>query len=196
MPTCATCGSTEPQGKRFCGECGRGSRPRAAEPGRERKVVTVLFCDLVAFTAASDGADPEEIQARLSPYHAGCRQVIERFGGTVEKFIGDAVMAAFGAPTVHEDDPERAVRAGLALLTAVEELNAERGLGLSVRIGIATGEAVVVLGAQPIPGRGDARGRRGEHRGSAAGARHRWVGVLVGQETYVATRASIRVRVP
>jgi class 3 adenylate cyclase len=76
----------------------------------------VLFCDLVGFTAASDGADPEEVQAALSPYHARARTEIERFGGTVEKFIGDAVMAAFGAPVVHEDDPERAVRAGLALL--------------------------------------------------------------------------------
>ncbi|MEJ7706152.1 MAG: adenylate/guanylate cyclase domain-containing protein [Nocardioidaceae bacterium] len=122
--------------------------------GRERKTVSVLFCDLVGFTAASDGADPEEVQAALSPYHARARVEIERFGGTVEKFIGDAVMAAFGAPVVHEDDPERAVRAGLALLEAVQDLNAAHNLDLAVRVGVATGEAVVSTGARPERGEG------------------------------------------
>jgi class 3 adenylate cyclase/tetratricopeptide (TPR) repeat protein len=122
--------------------------------GRERKTVSVLFCDLVGFTAASDGADPEDVQARLSPYYARARTVVERFGGTVEKFIGDAVMAAFGAPVVHEDDPERAVRAGLALLAAVADLNAELGMDLAVRVGVATGQAVVSTGARPERGEG------------------------------------------
>ena len=89
----------------------------------ERKVVTVLFCDLVGFTAASEAADPEDVRARIRPYHARLRQEIERYGGTVEKFIGDAVMAVFGAPIAHEDDAERAVRAGLRILEAIEELN-------------------------------------------------------------------------
>jgi class 3 adenylate cyclase len=150
----------------------------------------VLFCDLVGFTAASDGADPEEIQARLSPYHARARLEIERFGGTVEKFIGDAVMAAFGAPIVHEDDPERAVRAGLALLDAVDELNADQHLGLSVRIGVATGEAVVSTGARPERGEGMLAGdvvNTAARLQTAAPVG----GVLVGRTTEAATRAHI-----
>ena len=85
----------------------------------ERKVVSVLFCDLVGFTPDSETADPEDVRARLRPYFARMRQEIERFGGTVEKFIGDAVMAVFGAPVAHEDDAERAVRAGSAILEAM-----------------------------------------------------------------------------
>jgi class 3 adenylate cyclase/tetratricopeptide (TPR) repeat protein len=121
----------------------------------ERKVVTVLFCDLVDFTATSDAADPEDVRARLRPYHQRVRQEIERYGGTVEKFIGDAVMAVYGAPTVHEDDPERAIRSALRVLEAIEELNqADHALSLQVRIGIATGEAVVSLAARPDQGEG------------------------------------------
>ena len=117
--------------------------------------MTVLFCDLVGFTAASEAADPEDVRARIRPYHARLRQEIDRYGGTVEKFIGDAVMAVFGAPTAHEDDAERAVRAGLRVLEAIEELNdADPTLLLQVRIGIDTGEAVVSLGARPEQGRG------------------------------------------
>jgi class 3 adenylate cyclase len=121
----------------------------------ERKVVTVLFCDLVGFTAASDAADPEDVRARLLPYHERLRLELERHGGTVEKFIGDAVMAVFGAPVAHEDDAERAVRAGLRIVEAIAELNAEdAALSLQVRVGINTGEAVVALGARPELGQG------------------------------------------
>ncbi len=121
----------------------------------ERKVVTVLFCDLVGFTAASDAADPEDVRARIRPYHARLRQEIERYGGTVEKFIGDAVMAVFGAPIAHEDDAERAIRAGLRILEAIDDLNDhDATLDLQVRIGINTGEAVVALGARPEEGEG------------------------------------------
>ncbi len=130
---------------------------QAAAPAtsEERKVVTVLFCDLVGFTAASEHADPEEVRARLRPYHQLLRTVIERYGGTVEKFIGDAVMAVFGAPVVHEDDAERAVRSGLEILEEIEELNEHTAdLNLSVRIGVNTGEAVVTLGARPELGEG------------------------------------------
>jgi class 3 adenylate cyclase len=117
--------------------------------------VTVLFCDLVGFTAASEAADPEDVRARIRPYHARLRQEIERYGGTVEKFIGDAVMAVFGAPTAHEDDAERAVRAGLRILEAIAELNdQDPTLALQVRVGIDTGEAVVALGARPEEGEG------------------------------------------
>ena len=121
----------------------------------ERKIVTVLFCDLVGFTARSDQQDPEDVQARLRPYHARLRYDIERYGGTMEKFVGDAVMAVFGAPTTHEDDAERAVRAGLTILDSVAELNeADPGLALQVRIGINSGEAVVSLGARTQLGEG------------------------------------------
>ena len=117
--------------------------------------MTVLFCDLVGFTAASEAADPEDVRSRIRPYHARLRQEIEGYGGTVEKFIGDAVMAVFGAPIAHEDDAERAVRAGLRILEAIDELNeADPALSLQVRIGINTGEAVVALGARPEEGEG------------------------------------------
>ena len=117
--------------------------------------MSVLFCDLVGFTAASEAADPEDVRARLRPYHARLRSDIEAYGGTVEKFVGDAVMAVFGAPVAHEDDAERAVRAALTILEAIAELNeADPVLSLRVRIGINTGEAVVALGAKPEEGEG------------------------------------------
>jgi class 3 adenylate cyclase/tetratricopeptide (TPR) repeat protein len=117
--------------------------------------VTVLFCDLVGFTAASEVADPEDVRSRIRTYHAGLRRELEGYGGTVEKFIGDAVMAVFGAPTAHEDDAERAVRAGLRILEAIGELNeADPALSLQVRIGISTGEAVVALDTRPEQGEG------------------------------------------
>jgi class 3 adenylate cyclase/tetratricopeptide (TPR) repeat protein len=112
----------------------------------ERKVVSVLFCDLVGFTAASESADPEDVRRWLAPYHSTLRQTVERYGGTVEKFAGDAVLAVFGAPRSREDDAERAVRAGLAILDAVRALP---GGPLEVRIGIETGEALVQLTARP-----------------------------------------------
>src|SRR5712692_10433192 len=138
----------------FCPFCTAPLTEQSSVAGlEERKVVTVLFCDLVGFTARSDQADPEDVRARIRPYHARLRLEIERFGGTVEKFIGDAVMAVFGAPLAHEDDAERAVRAGLRIIEAIEELNAsDPGLELSVRVGINTGEAVVALGARPEHG--------------------------------------------
>jgi class 3 adenylate cyclase/tetratricopeptide (TPR) repeat protein len=151
---CANCGQENPEGNRFCGRCGAPLGEPGARPGsEERKVVSVLFCDLVGFTAASERADPEDVRATLRTYHDRVRREIERRGGTVEKFIGDAVMAVFGAPTAHEDDAERAVRTGLRILEAIAELNEDRPeLGLSVRIGVNTGEAVVTLGAKPDMG--------------------------------------------
>jgi class 3 adenylate cyclase/tetratricopeptide (TPR) repeat protein len=160
MAICPSCGRENPDGFAFCGFCGTPlSAPAARTGAKERKVVTVLFCDLVGFTADSERADPEEVQARLAPYHAQTQRRIEAFGGTVEKFIGDAVMAVFGAPTAHEDDPERAVRAGLAVLEAIAELNAtDESLALSVRVGVNTGEAVVSLDAQPELGEASVAG--------------------------------------
>ncbi len=97
MTVCPACGFANGEGVRFCGGCGARLPESGVVGGQERKVVSVLFCDLVGFTASADGADPEDVQAALSPYHARARLEIERFGGTVEKFIGDAVMALFGA---------------------------------------------------------------------------------------------------
>jgi class 3 adenylate cyclase/tetratricopeptide (TPR) repeat protein len=144
---CATCGQTNPDIARFCLACGsevEASRPAAAE---ERRLVSVLFVDLVAFTSQSERADPEDVRAKLVPYYALLRREIERFGGTVEKFIGDAVMAVFGAPMAHEDDAERAVRAALRILDALEERRDEKDGALEVRAAVNTGEVLVALGA-------------------------------------------------
>ena len=110
----------------------------ASTPRRERKVVTVVFCDLVGFTQRAETLDPEDVDAFLGPYHERVRSELERYGGTVEKFIGDAVMALFGAPVAHEDDPERAVRAALAIRDwALEHEDVQ------VRIAVTTGEALI-----------------------------------------------------
>jgi class 3 adenylate cyclase/tetratricopeptide (TPR) repeat protein len=150
---CPSCGQQTPKGFPRCANCGALLDAATAPAREERKVVTVLFCDLVGSTARAEGADPEDVRALLSNYHERVRSELERFGGTVEKFIGDAVMALFGAPTAHEDDPERAVRAALA----IREWAAEDG-DLQVRIGITTGEALVALGARPETGEGMASG--------------------------------------
>jgi len=146
----------------------------------ERKTVSVLFCDLVGFTAASESADPEDVRRWLAPYQQVLKSTVESFGGTVEKFAGDAILAVFGAPRAHEDDPERAVRAGLAILDALETLD------LRVRIGINTGEVLVSLGARPEAGEafvtGNAVNTAARLQSSAP------VGtVVVGDSTYRAT---------
>ena len=151
---CPGCGTENVATARFCNGCA-APLAVAASPSEERKIVSVLFCDLVGFTADSEGADPEDVRARIRPYHAALRLELERYGGTVEKFIGDAVMAVFGAPVAHEDDPERAVRAGLRSIEAIAELNErEPELELQVRVGINTGPAVVALQARPELGEG------------------------------------------
>ena len=185
---CPACGYDNPDRAKFCLECGNPmtsvSLHAAAE---ERKVVTVLFCDLVGFTAASDAADPEEVRARIRPYHQLLKTEIEGYGGTVEKFIGDAVMAVFGAPTAHEDDAERAIRAGLRILEAIVELDeADSTLALQVRIGINTGEAVVTLGAKPAEGEGIVTGDVVNTASRLQGVAPVG-GIAVGEQTYLAT---------
>src|SRR4030095_14556417 len=158
MPVCERCGEENPERARFCLAC---AAPLAVPVARreERKRVSVLFCDLVGFTSRSERLDIEGVRAVLSPYYARLRADLEGYSGTVEKFIGDAVMALFGAPTAHEDDPERAVRAALAIRDAIAELNqAEPSLDLHVRVGVTTGEALVVLDARPVEGEGMASG--------------------------------------
>ncbi len=136
---CPHCSADLPQGDfAFCPSCGGSLEVSQAE---ERRFVTVLFVDLVGFTATSDEADPEDVRARLIPYHERVRHEIEAYGGTVEKLIGDGVMAVFGVPVAHEDDPERAVRVALRIQEGVDELNEQvDNLDLSVRIGVNSGE--------------------------------------------------------
>jgi len=154
----------------------RGERQR-----RERKVVTVVFCDLVGFTSRAEAMDPEDVEALLTPYHDRVRTELERRGGTVEKFIGDAVMALFGAPTAHEDDPERAVRAALAIRDfAVEE-------ELELRVGITTGEALIRLDARTDAGEGMASGDVVNTAARLQGAAP-VNGIVVDETTHRATR--------
>src|SRR3954465_7617386 len=180
MQLCQSCGRENPDEAKFCGSCGA---PLSTEPSRhERKVVTVLFCDLVGFTNRAEAMDPEDVRALLSPYHSRLRSELERFGGTVEKFIGDAVVAVFGAPTAHEDDPERAIRAALA----IRDWAREEG-DVEVRIAVTTGEALVLLGARPGEGERMAAGdvvNTAARLQSAAPVN----GILVGESTYRATR--------
>ena len=151
---------------------------------RERKVVTVVFCDLVGFTSRAESLDPEDVEAILRPYHERVRAELERHGGTVEKFIGDAVMALFGAPTAHEDDPERAVRAALA----IREF-ARRRRARAARRDHDRGSARA--SRRPARSRrGDGLGRRRQH--CCPPAKCRPVnGILVDETTYRATRAAV-----
>jgi len=153
---CASCGGENPPGKRFCGDCGAAleaasaAAPVAAREGpvSERRLVTVLFADLVGFTPLSESRDAEEVRELLSRYFDSARRLIELYGGTVEKFIGDAVMAVWGTPVATEDDAERAVRAGLDLIAAVSALGDDVGaVDLRARVGVLTGEAAVTIGA-------------------------------------------------
>ncbi|MGO9882091.1 MAG: adenylate/guanylate cyclase domain-containing protein, partial [Solirubrobacteraceae bacterium] len=159
--SCAACGAANEPGDRFCGECGVAldAQPPGAVNGptatapvtavSERRLVSVLFADLVGFTTLSEHRDPEEVRDLLSQYFDRCRALISRYGGTVEKFIGDAVMAVWGTPVAREDDAERAVRAALALTSAVALLGDEVGMPeLRIRAGVLTGNAAVELGAE------------------------------------------------
>ena len=163
---CPSCGAPVIAGHRFCRACGTAlaevtparsaavpAAPAAVpgpgrDPAAERRVCSVLFCDMVGFTPLSEARDPEAVRELLSEYFAVARTVIGRYGGAVEKFIGDAVMAVWGTPAATEGDAERAVRAALDLVSAVAELGAGAGLpGLAVRTGVVTGEVAVTLGA-------------------------------------------------
>jgi class 3 adenylate cyclase len=166
--------------------CGTALVPAAAPAREERKVVTILFTDLVGSTARAEGLDPEDVRAALSSYYSQLRAELERHGGTVEKFIGDAVMAVFGAPVAHEDDAERAVRAALAIRDSIGE-------ELQIRTAVNTGEALVALGAKPGEGdamvAGDVVNTAARLQGAAPVN-----GILVGEGTYRATRHVIDYR--
>jgi class 3 adenylate cyclase len=192
MKRCLRCGQDNAEDARFCSACANPFA--AAEAREERKIVTVLFADLVGFTARADHLDPEDVRAILRPFHARLRTEIEAFGGTVEKFIGDAVVGIFGAPVAHGDDPERAVRAALSVRSAIAEMNAaDQPLGLEVRLAVNTGEAIVSLSAKPELGEamvaGDVVNTASRLQTSAPTN-----GILVGAATYRATRGLFEYR--
>ncbi|MDH3249445.1 MAG: AAA family ATPase [Acidimicrobiia bacterium] len=152
---CPSCDKPVVAGARFCGECGtpletasESPSPIPAEAVPERRLVTVLFADMVGYSSMSESRDPEEVRDFLSTYFTVARDVVGRYGGTVDKFIGDAVMGVWGTPIAHEDDAERAVRAALDLTAEVGSLGERAGIpDIAVRVGVATGEAAVFLNA-------------------------------------------------
>jgi class 3 adenylate cyclase/tetratricopeptide (TPR) repeat protein len=184
LVACPSCGRESPADAAFCAGCGTALGASAAPDVEERKVVTILFADLVGSTASAERRDPEDVRATLAAYYAQLRTELERRGGTVEKFIGDAVMAVFGAPVAHEDDPERAVRAALAIRDALVESDVD------VRIAVHTGEALVSRGARIAAGEAMVAGdvvNTAARLQTAAPVN----GVLVGETTYRATASAI-----
>src|SRR5215208_3212321 len=199
-PQCPSCGAENPAGAKFCIECGTvlteaaPSKPAAAAhaeaPPEERRQATILFADLSGYTAAAERMDPEAVKALVDRTLRRLGEEIERFGGSIDKFIGDNVMGVFGAPVAHEDDPERAVRAGLAMQDAMEGANRESrekyGVEFSLRVGINSGE--VMAGAV-----GDRYTVMGDPVNVAARlqAAGRPESVTVGETTYRATGEAI-----
>src|SRR5436309_3697650 len=187
--SCASCGHENRDDARFCDACGAPLAVAAEVAREERTVGTALFADLVGFTSRAERLDPEDVRRLLAPYWSRLREELEHFGGTVEKFIGDAVMAVFGAPRAHEDDPERAVRAALA----IRDWASAEHQDLQLRIGITTGEALVALDAKPAEGEGMASGdvvNTAARLQSAAPVN----GILADETTYRATRRAVEYR--
>ena len=146
MTVCAECGRDNPEGFRFCGACGAPLEAMTAPSREVRKTVTVVFADVVGSTALGERVDPEAVRATMRRYFQELRPILERHGGTVEKFVGDAVMAVFGVPQAHEDDALRAVRAASEMREAI------RGMELEARIGVNTGEVVAGDGETLVTG--------------------------------------------
>ncbi len=190
MATCSSCGSDNPEGFRFCGSCGAPLLEAAASTQETRRTVTVVFCDVTGSTALGEQLDPESLRAVMARYFDAMRQVIELHGGTVEKFIGDAVMAVFGVPVLHEDDAVRAVRAAVGMREALGELNVELerdyGTTLAVRIGVNTGE--VVTGTEERLATGDAVNVAARLEQAAEPDE-----ILIGPDTYALVRDAVEV---
>jgi class 3 adenylate cyclase/tetratricopeptide (TPR) repeat protein len=187
---CSRCGAELAGDARFCSSC--GAPVTQASVPEERKFVSVLFVDIVGSTARADGADPEDVRTMNQLYYAEVSARIERHGGTIEKYVGDAVMAVFGAPLSRSDDAERAVRASLSILEGIEELNGRHpGLHLQVRAAVCTGEAMVAVDAAPADAlaTGDVVNTAARLQSSAPIG-----GVVVGAETYRLTRHAFDYR--
>ena len=192
MVACAKCGERNPEGARFCHSCGASLADAAGAPRATRKTVTVLFCDVVDSTGHGERIDPESVRRVMSRYFEEMQAALEAHGGTVEKFIGDAVMAVFGVPTAHEDDALRAVRAAAEMQERLARLNEELesawGLRLAIRIGINTGE---VVAGDPRWGKTIVTGdvvnvaKRLEEASEPGGA-------LIGNETYRLVGGAVR----
>ena len=188
MAVCASCGQENPEIARFCLACGLPLADARGSATEERRLVSVIFVDMVGFTARAERLDPEEVQELLRPYYDALRRELESFGGVVEKFIGDAVVGVFGAPVAYGDDAERAVRAALAVRDTIAAMDgADPRLDLKVRIAVNTGEALVIVDARPALGEamvtGDVVNTAARLQTAAPiGA------VLAGEETYRATK--------
>ncbi len=184
MTVCPSCGTENPERFTFCGACGSPLVDRGAG---QRKTVTIVFCDLVDSTVLGSSVDTEVLREVLAGYWRRARSVVERHGGTVEKFIGDAVVGVFGIPVVHEDDALRAVRAAADLVVEVRELDkdvrARWGIELAVRVGVNTGE--VLTGGEALMS-GDAANVAARLEAAAAAGE-----VLVGEATYRLVRGAV-----
>ncbi len=196
LATCATCGAGNPPGFRFCGACGAACADADASPSPaaersdgERRWVSVVFADLSGFTALSERTDPEEVRAMVDRCMSEMGQVVDRYGGSVDKVIGDALMAVFGAPVAHEDDAERAVRAALEIQRRASE-QADHFGGLRLSIGVNTGEVIFAPvgphGRRALTVMGDAVNTAARLQAAAAPG-----GVLVGEETRAASAQAI-----
>ncbi len=191
MPSCATCGRDNPAPARFCMWCAT-PLPLASAPGHARKVVTVVFCDVVGSTPMAEQLEPERVRSVMSRFFEEMRSVLERHGGSVEKYIGDAVMAVFGIPVVREDDAVRAVRAAADMREALKALNddLERTIGLSIatRTGVNTGEVTIGDAERGPVILGDAVNVAARLQQAAPPG-----GILLGRDTYRLVRESVRV---
>jgi class 3 adenylate cyclase/tetratricopeptide (TPR) repeat protein len=193
---CPECGFENPAGFSFCGQC--GTRLTAAA-GDERKIVTVLFADVVGFTALSEQRDPEAVRQAMNLYFCALSREVERLGGTVEKYVGDAVLAVFGAPHAHEDDPERAIRVALSMQDALDRLRPDlvrlMGQGFQIRVGIHTGEVVAgdvyARGQRDYIVTGDSVNLAARLQTAAPAG-----GVLVSESTYRRARAAFEFGPP
>src|SRR5712692_2061966 len=188
--TCSRCGAELAGDARFCPSC--GAPVGSGSVAEERKFVSVLFVDVVGSTARADGADPEDVRDLNQLYYREVRGRIERHGGTIEKYVGDAVMAVFGAPLARSDDAERAVRAFLSILEGIADLNERNpNLDLQVRAAVCTGEAMVSVDAAPADAlvTGDVVNTAARLQSAAPVGR-----AFVGAETYGLTRHAFDYR--
>src|SRR5258708_24055199 len=140
---CASCGTALVVGARYCSDCGAAIATAPTRPDAERRQLTVMFCDLVGSTALAVRLDPEEMHQLIRSYQQTCAAIIPAYDGFLARYMGDGVLIYFGYPPAHEDDAERAVRAGLDMVAAVGRLRTPSGEPLSARVGIATGTVIV-----------------------------------------------------